>query len=300
MRIPTPAPARTSSRLDQVIDLAITAGLAVLILVGFATSYRTLRDLAATTGGYPHWLSPAVPLSFDLGIVVLSLKVTRAARDGRTAPIVRLLVASLSAATVAANAAAAATPTARLLHAVPPAMFIVCFESVIITARRNALHRMRLLPTQLPRLRPARWLLAPRSSWTLWRSMVLGMETTETAAAVVTNPPGTADRRLVRAAVKDDAVARIRNGAGRRPSTQHSGVFDTTARGRVVAELLAAEPAMTSPQLAVRLRTQGHTVSVRTAQRLRSRVLEGGDRGEFEPMTHLSVAAIGAAHSGRA
>ena len=111
-----------AQRLDRAIDLAITSGLVVLVLVGFAASYRTLRDLAAAAGGYPAWLAPAIPLSFDLGIVVLSLKVARAAREGRTAPVLRLLVAALSTATLAANAAAATTPAARLLHAVPPAM----------------------------------------------------------------------------------------------------------------------------------------------------------------------------------
>ena len=166
MRAPLPQ-RRSENVVDQSIDLAIMVGLGVLILVGFATSYRTLRDLAATEGGYPVWLAPAVPLSFDLGIVVLSLKVARAAREGRTAPVLRLLVAALSAATVVANAASATSPTARLLHAVPPAMFVVCFESVIISSRRAALDARGLLPAPLPRMRPVRWVpfQSPHSPW---------------------------------------------------------------------------------------------------------------------------------------
>src|SRR3954466_8133814 len=109
-----------ASRLDRAMDCSITIGLVVLILVGFAASYRTLRDLAASVGAYPNWLAPAIPLSFDLGIVVLSLKVARAAREGRTAPVLRLLVAALSAATVIVNTSVATTTDARLLHAVPP------------------------------------------------------------------------------------------------------------------------------------------------------------------------------------
>ena len=75
---------RTPSQVDAAIDLAVTIGVAILILVGFATSYRTLLDLAVTAGGYPRWLAPAVPLSFDLGVVVLSLKVAQSAREGRS------------------------------------------------------------------------------------------------------------------------------------------------------------------------------------------------------------------------
>jgi hypothetical protein len=75
-------PGVATGRLDRAIDCAITFGLVVLILVGFAASYRTLRDLAASVGGYPTWLAPAIPLSFDLGIVVLSLKVARAEGEG--------------------------------------------------------------------------------------------------------------------------------------------------------------------------------------------------------------------------
>ena len=124
-------------RVDRLIDCAVTVGVCVLILVGFATSYRTLVDLAVSEAQYPRWLAPAVPLSFDLGIVVLSLKVAQAARQGRQAPVLRLLVAFLSIATVLVNASSAPSTTARLLHAVPPAMFVICFESVITSLRQH-------------------------------------------------------------------------------------------------------------------------------------------------------------------
>jgi hypothetical protein len=141
----------TAERIDHIIDAAVLIGVGVLIIVGFATSYRTLLDLAVTAGGYPDWLAPAVPLSFDLGIVVLSFKVAQAAREGRHAPVLRTLVVSLSAATVLANASAAVGTAGRLLHAVPPAMFVVCFESVVITVRRRALEARGTLPEPMPR-----------------------------------------------------------------------------------------------------------------------------------------------------
>ena len=261
---------RSGSRLDRLIDVTIAGGLAVLILVGFATSYRTLRDLAATVGGYPSWLAPAVPLSFDLGIVVLSLKVTKAAREGRTAPILRLVVAALSAATVIANAAAVASLPARLLHGVPPAMFVICFESVVVTARRNALRNMHLLPDALPRLRTARWLLAPRSSWTVWRELVLGSGTDHALSSRFdTSAPNDQDSTVVRG----DAARPAVNLNGSPKPVGRVPLEGAAEREHLVGELISAEPSLTAPRLAMRLRAKGYPVSTRTAQRLRSRAL---------------------------
>jgi hypothetical protein len=140
----------TRARTDQAIDVAVLVGVGVLIFVGFATSYRTLCDLAVRVGGYPTWLAPAVPISFDLGIIVLSLRVAQSAREGRHAPILRLLIAVLSATTVLVNASAVRGLEGGLMHAAPPAMFVVCFENVVITMRRRALLGRAGGPTPIP------------------------------------------------------------------------------------------------------------------------------------------------------
>ncbi len=85
------------SRPDELAEGTIAAGLGFLVAIGFVASWETLRDLAASTGGFSPWLAPVVPLSFDLGIVVLSLKVVLAAREGRSATALRALVVALSA-----------------------------------------------------------------------------------------------------------------------------------------------------------------------------------------------------------
>ena len=222
--------------------------MTVLILIGFASSYRTLRDLAVDIGGYPPWLAPAVPLSFDLGIVVLSLKVVRLAREGRSAPFLRLQVAALSTCTVAANAAGATTPVARLLHVVPPAMFVICFESVVITARRHALERLGRHQPSLPRIPTVRWLLAPKSTWHAWRQKVLA------EPAGDTNAPGNEPRRATRT----------------RPSPPASRSRSKAQRLEVAQRALLDRPDLTAVQLAEILSAGGHKISVRTAQRLRS------------------------------
>lgn len=134
---PGQTPARTLT--DTITETVVAVGVAVLVIIGFAASYDTLRTLAITDGGFPAWLAPAVPLSFDLGIVVLSLKVVTAAREGRHAFTLRALIVALSAVNVAVNGAASQGLTGQLLHAVPPAMFVICFETVIASARRRAL-----------------------------------------------------------------------------------------------------------------------------------------------------------------
>jgi Protein of unknown function (DUF2637) len=262
-------PRRTENVVDHAIDLAIMVGLGVLILVGFATSYRTLRDLAATEGGYPVWLAPAVPLSFDLGIVVLSLKVARAAREGRTAPAMRLLVVALSSATVIANAAAATSATARLLHAVPPAMFIVCFESVIASSRRTALEAKGLLPPPLPHLRPIRWVLSPPSSWRQWRRAVLELDA---GIAVTSRLPTSAA-----AGLKEVRPSNVSGGVIAATATTQAGprsLKPPTSRTREEAarELLEHNPLLSAAELARILGSAGWRVSPRTAQRIRARL----------------------------
>lgn len=258
--------------IDRAMDVAVTVGVGILILVGFATSYRTLLDLAVTAGGYPRWLAPAVPLSFDLGIVVLSLKVAQAAREGRSAPVLRLLVAALSAATVVANAAAVPGPTARLLHAVPPAMFVVCFESVIITVRRHALQARGAWPEPIPRQHPLRWLLAPRSTWNCWRAAVLEDERTERPER-----PGHALMSLTGTNDATDASSQTP------PAEAASGGevgTPTAVRANLSAVALVNDHGLTAHQLRDVLAFHGHHVSLRTAQRLRSAALKrsGEDR----------------------
>jgi hypothetical protein len=245
------------TRIDRAIDDAVITGVAVLILAGFATSYHTLLDLAITAGGYPPWLAPAVPLSFDLGIVVLSLKVAQAAREGRHAPILRLLVATLSAATVAANASAALSVPGRVLHAVPPAMFVICFESVIITARRHALQARGTWPDPLPRQHPLRWVLAPRATWTRWRATVLA--TTSPTSA----PPGpVAQPKAQEVGGTGELEVSVRRP---RPSeTSRDTLRD------LVAEALQEDNDISGPALRSALAACGVHLSLRSVQRLRA------------------------------
>ncbi|MFC6007470.1 DUF2637 domain-containing protein [Angustibacter luteus] len=237
------------------MDAAIAVGVSVLVAIGFVTSYDTLRLLAATDGGFAPWLAPAVPLSFDLGIVVLSLKVLSAARVGKTALTLRVLVIALSVASVAANGAASAGAPGRLLHAVPPAMFVICFESVIASARRQALAGQRRRPR-----RAIVWLLAPRATWRTWRAAILAEG--QATPMSVTTTPARPSRRQPAQTPRADRARRLE------PPAERPG------RAQVAERVLRTWPDMTAAELAAQLNEHGHQVSVRTAQRIKAQALD--------------------------
>ncbi|MCI2238119.1 DUF2637 domain-containing protein [Paenibacillus sp. TRM 82003] len=256
-----------AASFDVLAERAAGVGVAVLIVTGFVSSYTTLRDLAVEVGQFPGWLAPVVPLSFDVGIVVLSLKVLLAARAGRTAPVLRALVLILSIATVLANGASSPHLVGRLLHAVPSAMFVVCFETVVTAARRQAL-RERGSDATDARFRPVRWALAPRQTWTTWRTSVL-TDPAEPAPAVARPEPTplpAAEAALPRPLPQPTAPE---HPSRPRPST--SGKAD---RLSVAAAIVRDQPDVTAAALAQALDAAGFPVSVRTAQRIRQEARE--------------------------
>jgi hypothetical protein len=235
--------------LDRVLDLAVAVGVVLLVVIGFLTSYETLRGLAVSDGGFPPWLAPTVPLSFDLGIVVLSLKVLANARHGRQSLMLRLLVAALSVSSVAVNSTASTGVAGRLLHAIPPAMFVICFESAVASARRNT-----------PRSRrsgwstTAMWLLAPVSAFTRWRRRILA-----------TSEPSLPQRRPTVRRPSSPTATPTRAESSATPSRVSGASRLDCARAAI-----ERTPTMSAPQLRQHLDSHGHQVSVRTAQRLKA------------------------------
>jgi hypothetical protein len=264
----------------------------VLVSVGFVTSYATLSSLAVHRGQFPQWLAPAVPLAFDVGIITMSLKVCRLAREGRSAVLLRLLIAALCVCTVVANAAAGVDWAARVLHAVPPAMFVVCFESVVVSVRRHALQRMGLTPAPLPRVRGVRWLLAPRGTWVRWRAMVLAdadvprVDRQRPGDAVGRSGPTVAALRPTRSSEPADGAAAVRWARSGSPvrsiRVSETGALTLPADDRVeppdhrfaaAVELLGRLPQLSAAALATELRAGGYALSDRTARRVRARAL---------------------------
>lgn len=262
---------------------AVAVGVVLLVLIGFAASYVTLRDLAVSAGRFSAWLAPVVPLSFDLGIVVLSLKVVLAAKYGRRCVWLRLLVAGLSACTVAANASAAPTLIGRLLHAVPSAMFVICFESVTGSTRRGALCA-RGAAVSVPPIHPLLLMLAPFVTARSWRRELL-KELRRTSVsptpADAVNPAQLSGRRVA-AAPAGRSTEMVT--ANKRSPRVGASIGDDSARGRLrcAQAVLRANPEATAATLANVLEERGHPCSVRTAQRVKAQVLAMLTAGETD------------------
>ncbi|WP_433860092.1 DUF2637 domain-containing protein [Streptomyces kronopolitis] len=160
--------------VDWGMSALTTAGTYALIGLGFSASYETIRQIAEKKGKFSPNMSHIVPLSFEGGIIILSLHVIREARKGRRAGFLRLLVALGALATLVTNARAeAAGFEGTLTHVVPVGMFIVCFEYLIHSVRKKALEDMGLLPPPLASLRGVEWLLNTREAFARWRLMAL-------------------------------------------------------------------------------------------------------------------------------
>lgn len=267
-------PSHSQAWPDRAAAAVVGAGVVLLVFVGFTASYATLRDLAVSAGRFSPWLAPIVPLSFDLGIVVLSLKVVLAAREGRSAVLLRLLVAGLSASTVVTNASAAPTLIGRLLHAIPPAMFVVCFESVTGSARRGAMRAQGAAVT-VPSVRPLLLLLAPLVTCRNWRREVLE-ELRRTPASAVPAPGFGSMPMRERAAESATALQSAKEATLRHRPGHTGGAVGgdaSQARLRYAQAELRANPKLTAAALADLLRLGGHPCSVRTAQRVKAQAL---------------------------
>ncbi|ORT54190.1 DUF2637 domain-containing protein [Streptomyces sp. CB03238] len=169
--------------LNQTLAAVTTLGTYGLIGLGFSTSYESIRQIAQVKGKFGPTMSHVVPLSFEGGIIILSLYVIRAARQGQRALMLETLVMVGSLATLFVNWHAPVDGIeGRITHVVPVAMFLICFKYLVHSSRKKALQDRGVLPPPLPRLRGVEWLLAPFDAYAQWRLMALnGVPTQEQA-----------------------------------------------------------------------------------------------------------------------
>ena len=159
--------ARVLTRGEQTAVSVVGGATAVLGALGFLNSFARVAHAAEPSFGRLSW---TVPLGIDLGIAVFSaLDIVLARMDLRVRWL-RLLPWSLTAATVYLNIAGEHTLFGRVAHAVLPGLWVVAVEVAAHTIKT----RVGLLAgTRMDRIRRSRWLLAPRTTLSLWRRMVL-------------------------------------------------------------------------------------------------------------------------------
>ena len=163
---------RSAGAMRLLTWLAIAGGT-VLAAIGFTGSYNGLVKL----GEQHHfgWFAAVFPIGIDAGIVVLLALDLHMIRKRAPWPVVRMIAHLLTVFTVVFNAAAAPGTIREDLigagmHGVLPVLFIVAVEAarrlIIKAARIEAGIESDGVPLH-------RWLLAPFSSWAMYRRMKL-------------------------------------------------------------------------------------------------------------------------------
>jgi hypothetical protein len=160
-------PAR--SKRPIVIAAAIAAPLlCALAVLGGIGSFTTVRNLAQPWFGHLAWI---IPVGVDLGILALLTWDLLAEYLALSWPMLRWTAWAFIAATVYLNIAAAhGNPTAAIMHAAMPVLFITVIEGI-----RHLIRQLTGLATgtRIERIPLSRWLLAPRTTFLLGRRMIL-------------------------------------------------------------------------------------------------------------------------------
>jgi Protein of unknown function (DUF2637) len=159
----------TTARRAVTITAAVVAPLlSALAVLGGIGSFTTIRDLAQPWFGHLAWI---IPIGVDLGILALLTWDLLAEYLSLSWPVLRWTAWAFIAATVYLNIAAAhGNPTAAIMHAAMPVLFITVIEGI-----RHLIRQLTGLATgiRIERIPLSRWLLAPRTTFLLGRRMIL-------------------------------------------------------------------------------------------------------------------------------
>jgi hypothetical protein len=156
---------RTTVQIAAAIIAPVVCALGILGAIG---SFATIRHLAIPWFGSSAWI---VPVGIDLGIAALLAWDLLAEYTGLPWPVLRWAAWAFIAATVYLNISAAdGDLTAAIMHVAMPTLFVIVVEGI-----RHLIRQYTGLAngTRIERIPVARWILAPRSSFLLFRHMVL-------------------------------------------------------------------------------------------------------------------------------
>ncbi|WP_051740065.1 DUF2637 domain-containing protein [Kitasatospora sp. MBT66] len=147
----------------------IGVGATIIAGIGFWGSYQSVKELAREKG-FGNF-APAFPIGIDVGIVVLLAFDLFLTSIRLGSPWLRYVAWVLTGATIVFNAAAAWPDLlGSAMHGAIPLLFIA-----VVEACRGALAKINKLADRrrLDSIRLPRWVIAPRSTFRIWRRMVL-------------------------------------------------------------------------------------------------------------------------------
>ncbi|MEO3767685.1 DUF2637 domain-containing protein [Streptomyces sp. B5E4] len=179
---------RPETGLAGVAALA-AAGVGVL---GLASSFEAVSAAAERWGFGTPWM---LPVGIDIAIPVFTVANLLLIRMDMALAWVRFVPWILTLITCWLNVAAGHTLSARLAHGTMPLLWVVFSE---IGAHIYAVRIGAVTGRRMEKVRFSRWLLAPRSTFGLWRRMTL-WEITSYSEALAREKK----RQLARAALRE-------------------------------------------------------------------------------------------------
>ncbi|RFS81816.1 DUF2637 domain-containing protein [Actinomadura spongiicola] len=178
----------TSETPTAVVPLTraqkILAGVGGVFFAGLAGlggygSFASVRDVAEPWFGDQAWI---VPAGVDLGILALVSVALLLEWLAMPMPALRWMAMAFTGATVWLNVSAAhGDATGMVMHAAMPVLFVTFIEAVRHAIRRRAGIAAGTVREGIP---ATRWMLAPLSTFRLWRRMVLWQITSYPQALV--------------------------------------------------------------------------------------------------------------------
>lgn len=226
---------------------AFAAGGALIGLVGFSVSFASV-SLAARP--YLGWASWTLPTLVDLGIFVLSGLSLFLELHEISSKLIRLIPTALAGFTVYLNTAQQHTLFGKAAHAAGPLLWIATVEIATFTVRRLV---DLASESAMEKVRASRWLLAPLSTFRLWRRMRL-WEVTDYRIAVSREHERSASRALLRQwygfgwkakAPRAERLAVRLQGVTAEPVAE---LLTRASAGITAAALAAAKPVPQDPQ----------------------------------------------------
>lgn len=136
-----PAPAAAPAAPSGLTHAVTVLGVIVVAVIAAVISYAHMRHLALEVG--EGWRADLLPFSVDGMMVVASMTLLAARREGRGAPLALVALMLGLAASLAANVVAAAPElvdpvlVGRLIAAWPPVALILAFELLLQQGRTN-------------------------------------------------------------------------------------------------------------------------------------------------------------------
>ncbi|MFI5635063.1 DUF2637 domain-containing protein [Streptomyces sp. NPDC051664] len=185
--VATPGAGRGAVWVGRLLMAVAVVGMPLVGIIGFASSYSTLRGFAADHGFSDNgvWsLAPWFPIGIDASIVALLAMDLVMVRRGTPWPVLRFAAHGMTLATVVFNASTGigpdtgvsvwdglgADPLRALSHAVMPVLFVLGIEG----SRKILMHAARIAEgTASDRIPLHRWVLAPIATGRLYRRMRL-------------------------------------------------------------------------------------------------------------------------------